>query len=503
MFRKTLLSLAASLALAVGSAAALGQVGTFVTYQGQIKNSGQVVNSLTDLRFNLYTAATGGTAVGTTFTRIGVPVTNGLFSTTFDCGVNPYISDRALWLQIDVRNPTNTGGFIPLETRQRMTGTPFSLATRGINVDGASNIGIGTPAQSNAKVIIDAGEPVFGSIRMLDAGGGAEMTFDGGNDGVAGIRHLGEEDGVFTFSALPVGDVLRLHNDGRVAIPAGKALDLGEFAPRADTNNGLIGYQLFSNGLDIVGAGPDLDNRRVTLFGETTALGFLKTDFGIGVGLRGGTPTHGVTVQSPFGFNTMRLMGPGAPFDQGAVLNFGDLDFVHISEPVDDFMELKAREGVNCVNTFSAPAKNFRIDHPSDPANMILNHGCIESDQYVNLYRGNAIIGDAGSVWIQLPAWMQDLNVDFSYQLTSVGAPQPNLYVATEVNKSNQFQVAGGTPGAKVSWIITGVRHDAYVQANPLVVEVAKPADKRGTYLSPNAFGIYTAEEMAKVGARK
>jgi hypothetical protein len=52
------------------------------------------------------------------------------------------------------------------------------------------------------------------------------------------------------------------------------------------------------------------------------------------------------------------------------------------------------------------------------------------------------------------------LNGDFRYQLTAIGAPAPRLYVAREVTQ-NRFKIAGGRPGGKVSWQVTGIRHDA------------------------------------------
>lgn len=48
-----------------------------------------------------------------------------------------------------------------------------------------------------------------------------------------------------------------------------------------------------------------------------------------------------------------------------------------------------------------------------------------------------------------LPEWFETLNRDFRYQLTAVGAPGPNLYVAEEIS-GNHFKIAGGQPGAKV-----------------------------------------------------
>jgi hypothetical protein len=37
---------------------------------------------------------------------------------------------------------------------------------------------------------------------------------------------------------------------------------------------------------------------------------------------------------------------------------------------------------------------------------------------------------------------------------------------------------------------VTGIRQDAYAQANPIVVEVDKPVEERGTLLHPEAHGL-------------
>lgn len=145
MIRKTVLGLAASLALAAGSSSALAQ-GTAITYQGQLKNSGAAVNSATDMQFSLWTLATGGSQVGSTVTSLAVPVSEGLFTAPMDFGVNPYTSSQNLYLQVAVRNPAGSGSYVPMGTRQLLTPSHFSLATRGINVDALGKVGIGTNA---------------------------------------------------------------------------------------------------------------------------------------------------------------------------------------------------------------------------------------------------------------------------------------------------------------------------------------------------------------------
>jgi hypothetical protein len=72
-----------------------------------------------------------------------------------------------------------------------------------------------------------------------------------------------------------------------------------------------------------------------------------------------------------------------------------------------------------------------------------------------------------------LPSYLEALNSDFRYQLTSIGEPRPNLYVAEEIS-GNHFTIAGGRPGARVSWEVTGVRIDAYANAHRIKVEAGR-----------------------------
>jgi hypothetical protein len=154
-----------ALLAAAGSSAALAQ-STAITYQGQVKNGGSVVNSPSDFRFSLFTAAVGGTQVGSTVTQNAVAVADGLFTTPVDFGFNPYTSgNQNTFLQIEVRNPAGSGAFVPMGARQQLTAAPFSLATRGINVTDISNIsstndsqvGIGTESPQSLLHVVGTG----------------------------------------------------------------------------------------------------------------------------------------------------------------------------------------------------------------------------------------------------------------------------------------------------------------------------------------------------------
>lgn len=131
----------------------------------------------------------------------------------------------------------------------------------------------------------------------------------------------------------------------------------------------------------------------------------------------------------------------------------------------------------------------FQIDHPLEPENKYLCHSFVESPDMMNVYNGNVVLDGDGQAWVQLPEYFDVLNRDFRYQLTAIGAPAPNLYIAEKIS-DNRFRIAGGKSGMEVSWQVTGIRQDPYAVAHRIRVEEDKPAEERGYYLHPKAYGL-------------
>ncbi|MCU0293574.1 MAG: hypothetical protein MUF10_16565, partial [Thermoanaerobaculaceae bacterium] len=143
----------------------------------------------------------------------------------------------------------------------------------------------------------------------------------------------------------------------------------------------------------------------------------------------------------------------------------------------------------NChvMGTLTKGGGSFKIDHPLDPENKYLYHSFVESPDMMNVYNGNVVLDERGEATIALPEWFEALNRDFRYQLTCIGGFAP-VYIAEEIT-GNRFRIAGGRAGLKVSWMVTGIRQDAFANANRIPVEEDKAEAERGRYLHPAAFG--------------
>jgi hypothetical protein len=130
----------------------------------------------------------------------------------------------------------------------------------------------------------------------------------------------------------------------------------------------------------------------------------------------------------------------------------------------------------------------FRIDNPLDPAHSYLQHSFVESPEMKNIYDGNVTTNGKGFATVQLPRWFQALNKDFRYQLTIVGTRGWRARVVKQI-AHNQFTIQTDLPRVKVSWQVTGVRHDRYANAHRIQVIVPKEGKAEGTYMHPQLYG--------------
>ncbi len=150
-------------------------------------------------------------------------------------------------------------------------------------------------------------------------------------------------------------------------------------------------------------------------------------------------------------------------------------------------MTIAANGDVNILGSLSKGSGSFKIDDPLDPANKYLYHSFVESPDMMDVYNGNITTNQRGIAVVTLPEYFQALNRDFRYQLTVIGQFAQAI-VAKEI-RHNQFEIKTNHPGVKVSWQVTGIRHDAFADAHRIPVEQPKPPEEQGKYLHPELFG--------------
>jgi hypothetical protein len=150
---------------------------------------------------------------------------------------------------------------------------------------------------------------------------------------------------------------------------------------------------------------------------------------------------------------------------------------------------VEVTKDLHVTGTLYKGAGAFRIDNPLDPAHSYLQHSFVESPQMKNVYDGNITTNAKGFATVQLPRWFQALNKDFRYQLTPIGhnAWDARAVVWNEI-KDNRFTIRS-EPHVKISWQVTGVRHDPYANAHRIQVVVPKEGSADGKYLHPRLYG--------------
>jgi hypothetical protein len=256
-------------------------------------------------------------------------------------------------------------------------------------------------------------------------------------------------------------------------------------------------------------------NSSSTLYGQSTSVVNAGTGFigGGYFGSRGGDYAAGIQAQA-IGDGTERrgLQGSGDAITDGLITGYsygvkgfgGDGAYSygvygHTNEGTNRYAiygESPAGVGwhagyfygnAHVTGTLSKGAGSFKIDHPLDPENKYLQHSFVESPDMMNVYNGNIVTDGNGESVVALPDYFEALNRDFRYQLTVIGEFAQAI-VAQEIS-NNRFMIRTDKPNIKVSCQVTGVRKDAFANANRIEVEVDKNADERGKYAHPEAWG--------------
>jgi trimeric autotransporter adhesin len=152
---------------------------------------------------------------------------------------------------------------------------------------------------------------------------------------------------------------------------------------------------------------------------------------------------------------------------------------------------------VQVTGTLSKAGGSFKIDDPADPENKFLSHSFVESPDMMNIYNGNIVTDQRGVAAVTMPGYFSALNRDFRYQLTAIGQLAQAAVVRELEN--NEFMIQTDKPGVKVSWQVTGIRHDAWANAHRIPVEEEKAVNERGHFIHPELFDHPEADRVLYV----
>jgi len=383
--------------------------------------------------------------------------------------------------------------------------------------DNGTNVGIGTTSPA-------APLHISGNRLLLTSGTTAEVQFAGS----ASSARFGEDGTGSFFASDTNGRAVRfLTNNGTLnewmRITSAGNVGIGTTAPAAKLEvngaarfDGLVSFaggQSFPGTIAGVTAGTDLtgggSSGNVTLNLDTTQVPLLAAANTFTTGQTISTSSYGaglnVYAAAPQGIYAsvnqdyaVGIYGDGSGAGNGVGVTAAggtgvSADGVNASVGSGGYAGNFSGD-LNVTGAIFAGTKDFRIDHPLDPANKYLVHASVESSEMMNIYTGNVTTDSGGHVTVQLPEWFEALNTDFRYQLTVIGQFAQAI-VASEI-QDNKFSIRTDKPNVKVSWQVTSVRQDAYAKAHPLVVEQGKEARLRGFYIHPELYGAPPGKQI-------
>lgn len=484
--------------------------GTSFTYQGRLTEGGAPANGAFDIEVRLFDAAAGGLQVGGTVTLSDQSVQNGVFSASLDFGSQ--FNGSARWLELRVRPGASVGAYTTISPRTLLDSTPYAQALHlpvaetgssagtmmqftNSNTAGAVMSLTSVAASGNYPLFFyqpvlsldtNDGNGIFAltsntnaySVYAVSSGAGSRAIV-GHNNAATGeaarldLNNDTNPDNAFEVQTAGTGRAAWFNNNNAAAtMPTvyAKNIATGDSIPNSTQDNGVAikGESTGGFGIGVMGKGVEAG-----VFGYSSATG--------GAGVWGKTGGAGGDVSTG-------VRGDGNGAGTSGVAAFNNLGTAIYGQSSGSNNAGFFSGNVTITGTLQVNgAKNFKIDHPLDPANKFLVHAAVESSEMKNIYDGVITLGADGSAVVTMPSYFGALNVDYRYQLTCIGG-QAMVYIAEEMSQ-NHFKIAGGKPGMRVSWQVTGVRNDASAVSRPMKIEVDKVGYEIGRYMNPEAFG--------------
>jgi hypothetical protein len=379
-------------------------------------------------------------------------------------------------------------------------------------VAGTLNTGVGS--QALGLGVSGSNNTALGALAMHD-------TLAGNHNTGVGFLALSAIESSNNNTAVGDSALWSAEGSGNTAIGANAGEPTNGFINTGSNNtflglNTTPGTQLALSNVTAVGANAEVDISNAMVLGSINGINGATANTNVGIGITAPQALLHIDYVPPAVGQDVALITSGGSTNVASLLlqnthaggkrlrvgagttttylaSSGGLEFVTNdagtpNSPFVPAITIDTAGNVNIPGNLSKGGGSFKIDHPLDPANKYLYHSFVESPDMMNIYNGVATLDARGAVWITLPDYFGALNRDFRYQLTSMGRPQPQLYIAKEISGS-RFRIAGGKSGGRVSWQVTGIRQDAYANTHRIPVEEYKPAQEQGHYLHPELFG--------------
>jgi len=360
-------------------------------------------------------------------------------------------------------NVMNSGIGASIYAENTNTGNPYNT------IQGSSNsTNAYTSAVAGYYDGTNQGVGVYGSVYNASSTGAAGvMGVNNRTDGGYGIYGQGFNGGVGETNDAGGAGLWGQNNNGTGSGNACGVIGDGNYGVWGQTSNGQAGvfglntrttggHGVWGQGVNgVVGESVQIDGYGV--WGSNTA----TTDPGTGVAGQGVTGVAGQSTNTSLSYGIYS-------YDDGGISNQLDVG----------------------GNFYAGGTKSFRIDNPLDPENKFLIHYSIESNEVMNIYRGSVQLDANGQATVKLPAYFPAVNKNFSYNLTPVGAPAPNLYIKQKI-QNGEFVIAGGTPNQEIDWVVYAERNDKYMQQHPEYRETQpeKTGRYKGKFVHPQVWG--------------
>jgi hypothetical protein len=498
---------------------------------GQFNQAGGRFSLAAGHRAQVRTAAQSGDADGDEGTFLWADNQASVFTST---GPNQFLVRASGGVGINTPAPTSA-----LDVNGTATVTGFRLTTGAVTgaVLPANASGVGTwqtPAAGGDITSVTAGSGLSGGGPTGDV----TLSANFGGTGAATTVSRSDHDhvgaswsGTISGPGLNVSNLTATQNGadtvsgvrgigvygilGESASTVGRGV-VGRNASVTGVGYGVWGLSSSTVGRGVYGLASNFSGVNYGVYGETNSTSGYAGYFAGRVGISAGTAPQGdLQIGQSSDVTAFRFGNSGARHhlisNRDMVFNGFDIDGIPLGTPLflwrKDTVLFDENSGQNLMTLgetgnlavtgnaaitgiLSKGGGSFKIDHPLDPENKFLYHSFVESPDMKNVYDGVVVTDAQGFATVELPDWFEALNRDFRYQLTVIddGDGWVMAKVVREV-RDNRFTLRTSAPGTKVSWQVTGIRHDAFAEKHRIPVEEDKPEAERGRYLHPVEHG--------------